>query len=32
MRMKRAGRIDILPCNIAGTFEAKLTSGYTYKK
>ena len=32
MRMKRAGKIYILPCNIAGTFEAALTYGYTYKK
>jgi hypothetical protein len=31
-RMRRAGTINILPCNIAGTFEAQLTYGYTYKK
>lgn len=31
-RMRRAGTISILPCNIAGTFEASLTYGYTYKK
>ena len=32
MRVKRAGAIHILPCNIAGTFEATLTYAYTYKK
>lgn len=31
-RMRRAGTIHILPCNIAGTFEAQLTYSYTYKK
>ena len=32
MRMKRAARIHILPCDIAGTAEASLTYAYTYKK
>ena len=32
LRMRRAAKINILPCNIAGTFEATLTYGYTYKK
>ena len=32
MRVKRAGAIHILPCNIAGTVEATLTYAYTYKK
>lgn len=32
LRVKRAGRIDILPCNLAGSFEAKLSYGYRYKK
>ena len=32
MRLKKAQRIQILPCNLAGTFEAKLTYSYTYKK
>ena len=31
LRMKRAGKINILPCNIAGTFTAQLTYSYTYK-
>jgi hypothetical protein len=32
LRVRKAGRIDILPCNIAGTTEATLTYSYTYKK
>lgn len=32
LKMKRAGKINILPCNIAGTFEATLTYGYKFKK
>ena len=32
LRVKRAGRIDILPCNLAGSFEAKQSYGYRYKK
>lgn len=32
LKMKRAGTIHILPCNIAGTFEATLTYAYQYKK
>ena len=32
MKVKRAGKIHILPCNIAGTFEATLSYAYTYKK
>ena len=32
MRVRKPGRIDILPCNIAGTFEATLTYSWTYKK
>lgn len=32
MRLKKAQRIQILPCNLAGTFEATLTYSYTYKK
>lgn len=32
LRVKRAGRIDILPCNLAGSFEAKLSYSYRYKK
>ena len=32
LRMKRAATINILPCNIAGSFEAKLVYGYTYKR
>lgn len=32
LRMKRPGKINILPCNIAGTFEATLQYGYTYKR
>lgn len=31
-RMRRAATINILPCNIAGSFEAQLTYSYTYKK
>lgn len=31
-RMKRAGKINILPCNIAGTSQASLKYGYTYKR
>jgi hypothetical protein len=32
MRVRKAQRIDILPCNLAGTFEAQLTYSYAYKK
>ena len=32
LRIKRAGTINILPCNIAGSFEAQLKYGYKYKK
>ncbi|HVE73879.1 MAG TPA: hypothetical protein VNA30_02145 [Mycobacteriales bacterium] len=32
LRLKRAMKINILPCNNYGTFEATLTYGYTYKK
>ena len=32
MRVRKAGRIDILPCNLAGTFEAKLSYAYAPKK
>jgi hypothetical protein len=32
MRVRKAGRVDILPCNLAGTFEAKLSYTYTPKK
>ena len=32
LRFKRAARINILPCNLAGTFEAELKYSYTYKK
>jgi hypothetical protein len=31
-RMRRAGRINILPCNLAGTSEATLKYGYRYKR
>ena len=31
LRMKSPGKINILPCNIAGTFEATLKYSYTYK-
>ena len=31
-KVRRAGVINILPCNIAGSFEAQLTYGWTYKK
>jgi len=31
-KMKRAGKINILPCNLAGSFEAKLVYSYRYKK
>ena len=31
-RVKRAGTINILPCNLAGTTQATLKYGYTYKK
>lgn len=29
MKMRKAGRVDILPCNLAGTFEAQLAYSYT---
>jgi len=32
LKMTRGGKINILPCNLAGTFEAKLTYAYRYKK
>lgn len=32
MRFKKGAKIQILPCNLAGTFEAKLTYSYKYKK
>lgn len=32
LRMRRAGKINILPCNLAGTFEAQLRYSYRYKK
>lgn len=32
LRMKRGGTINILPCNLAGTFEATLKYSYRYKK
>lgn len=32
LRVRKAGRIDILPCNLFGTFEATLTYSYAYKK
>jgi len=32
LRLRKASRIHILPSNIAGTFEAKLTYSYKYKK
>ena len=32
LRFKRATKINILPCNLAGTFEAQLKYSYTYKK
>lgn len=32
LKVKKAGKISILPCNIAGTFEATITYSYTYKK
>lgn len=32
MRLKRAGKINILPCNLFGTNEARLTYSYKYKK
>lgn len=32
MRLKRAAKINILPCNLFGTNEAKLTYSYKYKK
>lgn len=31
IRFKKAMKIEILPCNLAGTFEAKLVYSYTYK-
>ena len=31
-RIKRPGKINILPCNLAGTSEATLKYGYTYKR
>ena len=31
-RMKRAGKINILPCNLAGSFEATLTYGWKSRK
>lgn len=32
LRMKKAGRIKILPCNIAGTFDASLTYAWAPKR
>lgn len=32
LRVRKAGRIEILPCNLFGTFEAQLTYSYAYKK
>ena len=32
LRLKRAGRINIQPCNLFGTFEAQLTYSYRYKR
>ena len=32
LRLKKATTIDILPCNLFGTSEAKLTYSYRYKK
>lgn len=32
LKMKRAGTLHILPCNLAGSFEATLTYAYTPKK
>ena len=32
LRMKRSGKINILPCNLFGTFEAQLSYSYRYKK
>lgn len=32
LRVKKAQRIQILPCNLLGTFEATLTYSYTFKK
>jgi hypothetical protein len=31
IRFKKATKIEILPCNLAGTFEAKLVYSYKYK-
>lgn len=32
LRLKKASTINILPCNLAGTFEATLKYSYQYKK
>ena len=32
LKVKRAGTVHILPCNIAGTSEATLTYAYAYKR
>lgn len=32
MKLRKAGRIDILPCNLFGTFEASLTYSWAPKK
>lgn len=32
LRLRRAGKINILPCNLFGTFEAQLSYHYKYKR
>lgn len=32
LRVRKAGRIEVLPCNLFGTFEAQLTYSYAYRK
>lgn len=32
LRLKQGGPVDILPCNLFGTFEATLSYSYRYKK
>ena len=32
LRVRKAGRVDVLPCNLFGTFEATLTYSWTYKR